>query len=83
MTLSDAIFKGLLDVERFVERGPFARHATVLLIDRSGVCVHGDVGEVVSSDREYTQIRISGFPQIVRTSQLRGHRRAEVISQSY
>jgi hypothetical protein len=38
---------------------------------------------VVSSDREYTQIRISGFPQIVRTSQLRGHRRAEVISRSY
>ncbi len=83
MTLSDAVLRSLIDIEKFVEKGPFAKHSTVRLVNRADVFAHGDTGEVVSSNREYTMVRIGGVQQIVRTSQLRGRRNAEVISLSH
>lgn len=78
MTLADAVFRSLLALDRLAAPGPFARGATVRLIDRTDVYAVGDVGEVLASDREYTSVRIGGCQQTVRTSQLRGSR-AEVM----
>lgn len=75
MTLSDAVFRSLLDLDRLAAHGPFERGATVRLIDRTDVFCVGDVGEVIASDGEYTSVRIGGCQQTVRTSQLRGSRR--------
>ncbi len=78
MTLSDAVLRSMLALDEIAMRGPFARGATVRLIDRTDVYAVGDVGEVIASDREYTSLRIGGCQQTVRTSQLRGSR-AEVM----
>ena len=80
MTLSDAVLRSLLALDRLAAPGPFARGATVRLIDRTDVYAVGDVGEVIVSDREYTSLRIGGCQQNVRTDQLRGFRAAVVTA---